>query len=242
MKVEELRGLIEPYLDLHGYEGSMRANSKSYVKQLIDFIHANECEELNDRVISCYIKSKAGTAKIGSRELRCKEFAEYVESKKKGEPQLMIPEMNAVTESIEQDSEEAISSMESEVKEASILASLNRTDIVGTTEAATESEPATSIMEASQIEPETAKESASKKEAEVVKPKGRPKKSETEQRKNNFSVYLTNEIAQGLRDLADYERKDVSVFIGEIIERFIKRNGKALYHYRTFLKERIQLE
>lgn len=79
-------------------------------------------------------------------------------------------------------------------------------------------------------------------QAEPPKALGRPRKAAGDKRANSFSVYLNAENAEALKDLAAYERKDVSVFLAEIIEKFISRNEQALMDYRIFQKNKIPLQ
>lgn len=82
---------------------------------------------------------------------------------------------------------------------------------------------------------------ASTGNTETTKGKGRPRKTENDKRKNSFSVYLSESSSEALRDLARYDRKDVSVLLAEMIEMFISKNEDILTEYRTFFKNRKQL-
>ncbi len=104
MSIERLRALIEPFLDSKGYQGKMRLNIRSYLKKLLDFMQEGSYEDLNDSVISEYIKSYEGTSQLGVRKLRVEEFAEYA----KGERQISMFEEKAENEELQSDTNMAI--------------------------------------------------------------------------------------------------------------------------------------
>ena len=228
MSIERLRALIEPFLDSKGYQNKTRSNIRSYLKILLDFMQSNNYEDLNDSVISEYIKSYEGKTQLGSRKSRVEEFAEYA----KGERQIDMFENNAVVE-------------ESEVLQTN-------TDMATTGETETQSqktEPETpkgegrqgdTDMAASEAEPTNG--SGQSKTERHTKKNGRPKKPAGDIRANSFSVYLNDKNAEALKDLAAYERKEISVLLAEQVEKFISRNQEALISYRTFQKNKKPLQ
>ena len=227
MSIERLRALIEPFLDSKSYQNKTRLNIRSYLKKLLDFMQSNNYEDLNNSVISEYIKSYEGKTQLGVRKLRVEEFAEYA----KGERQIDMFENNAVVE-------------ESEVLQAD-------TDMAATGETETQSqktEPETPKGEGGQGDTDMAASEESEGEqpdTEPATPKkknGRPRKPAGDIRANSFSVYLTDANAEALKDLAAYERKEISVLLAEQVEKFISRNQEALIDYRTFQKNKKPLQ
>lgn len=103
-----------------------------------------------------------------------------------------------------------------------------------------DNEAITDMSLSHELEPPTAQNEPV--QAEPPKALGRPRKAAGDKRANSFSVYLNAENASALKDLAAYERKDVSVFLAEIIEKFISRNEQALMNYRIFQKNKIPLQ
>lgn len=81
-----------------------------------------------------------------------------------------------------------------------------------------------------------------KNEPERTTTLGRPKKPAKDRRENSFCVYLNAKNAEALKDLAFSERKEVSVFLAEIIENFISRNEQSLIDYRIYQKDKKPLQ
>ena len=227
MSLEQLRALIEKYLDSKGYQNKTRSNIRSYLKKLLDFMQEHGYEELNDTVISEYMRGYETTQTIGSRKLRVEEFVKYA----KGERQIDMFKENPVLS-------------ESEVLQAD-------TDMAATGESETQSqktEPETPKGEGGQGDTDMAASEESEGEqpdTEPATPKkknGRPRKPAGDIRANSFSVYLTDANAEALKDLAAYERKEISVLLAEQVEKFISRNQEALIDYRTFQKNKKPLQ
>ena len=227
MSIEELRALIEPYLDSKGYEKGKgtRMNARSYVKKMVDFMHEKNYSEISEKVISEYIKSYEGTSQLGARKHRCEEFAEYV----KGERQknMFEEKENAVVVKTEKVSENEVATDTGAISESEAVK-----------ETKTNSDMASENKEESPVQADT----DMIQDRETPKTKGRPKKAPKDRRENSFTVYLNAENAEALRDLAFSERKDVSVFLAETIEQFISRNVEALNDYRTFQKTKKKLK
>ena len=256
MSIEELRALIEPYLDSKGYEKGKgtRTNARSYVKKMVDFMHEKNYSEISEKVISEYIKSYEGTSQLGARKLRCEEFAEYV----KGERQknMFEEKENAVVVKTEKVSENEVATDTGAISESeAVKETETNSDMASENEEKLPVQADTDMIQERETPKDTESESAQSEtgvsvkkdtpitlQAETPKTKGRPKKAPKDRRENSFTVYLNAENAEALRDFAFYERKDVSVFLAEIIEQFISRNVEALNDYRTFQKTKKKLK
>lgn len=240
MSIEEYRALIEPYLDSKGYDKgkSTYGTVKSYIKKLLDFMQEKNYSEISEKVISEYIESKAGTDGLISRQKRCEEFAEFVV---KGEREVSMRDEKALEHESEATTDMSLS-QESEPPTAENEAVQNDSDMAMNQETETP-EPVQSEANI-ENEPERMNESVQNEpvQAETPKALGRPRKAAGDKRANSFSVYLNAENASALKDLAAYERKEVSVFLAEIIEKFISRNEQALMDYRMFQKNKKPLQ
>lgn len=217
MSIEEYRALIEPYLDSKGYEigKRTRTNARSYIKKLVDFMQEKNYSEISNQVISEYIKSYEGTSHLVARKRHSEEFAEYV----KGERQVSM-----------------IEEKESEADIAGKNGATNGLEQAETDAGINEPVQAESSFDMKNEPP------VNKEKPERTTTLGRPKKPAKDRRENSFCVYLNAKNAEALRDLAFSERKDVSVFLAEIIEKFISRNEQALMDYRIFQKNKIPLQ
>ena len=227
MSLEQLRALIEKYLDSKGYQNKTRLNVRSYLKKLLDFMQEHGYEELNDTVISEYLKGYETTKTIGSRKLRVEEFAEYA----KGERQIDMFENNAVVE-------------ESEVLQTN-------TDIATTGETETQSqktEPETPKVEGVQVntdmaasegdepeqpEPETPKIEPAvyemlKKRKRKSKVEGKKQPKTEDENRTQISSYLSNEVYAGIKALSLTTGQPISDIVAQVVKAFYEDNTEVI--------------
>ena len=62
---------------------------------------------------------------------------------------------------------------------------------------------------------------------------GRPKKENTEK----FTIYLNTELAQNIKDLAHFNRKNISDLIKEISEKYVAENERTLKVFHKAIEE-----
>lgn len=229
MNVGELRTYIEPYLNSRGYEKTTRSNNRSYISLYLKFLETSDYEEMSSESVFEYMKPYIGKPLESSRRKRCEEFVEYVRKQQKEEQQINMFEENEMID-------EPLNEVANEIK-----ADTDSEETSGTSMPYIMTAPRSSDADAVDMAKKEAVANSSVQETSTSKGKGRPKKAESDKRKNSFSVYLSESSAEALKDLARYDRKDVSVLLAEIIEMFISKNEDILTEYRTFYKNRRQL-
>ena len=215
MSLEQLRALIEKYLDSKGYQNKTRLNVRSYLKKLLDFMQEHGYEELNDTVISEYLKGYETTKTIGSRKLRVEEFVKYA----KGERQIDMFENNAVVE-------------ESEVLQTN-------TDIATTGETETQSqktEPETPTVEWGHSDTDMAV-SNEPKEPNTPNTGSSPKRrNDKGNKREQISLYVDSDTYAKLKDIAKYKKMNVSEIICKAMKSIVDRNYEKLKRIQQYIE------
>ena len=215
MSLEQLRALIEKYLDSKGYQNKTRLNVRSYLKKLLDFMQEHGYEELNDTVISEYLKGYETTKTIGSRKLRVEEFAEYA----KGERQIDMFKENPVLS-------------ESEVLQAD-------TDMAATGESETHSqmtEPETPTVEWGHSDTDMAV-SNEPKEPNTPNTGSSPKRGNDKgNKREQISLYVDSDTYAKLKDIAKYKKMNVSEIICKAMKSIVDRNYEKLKRIQQYIE------
>ena len=215
MSLEQLRALIEKYLDSKGYQNKTRLNVRSYLKKLLDFMQEHGYEELNDTVISEYLKGYETTKTIGSRKLRVEEFVKYA----KGERQIDMFKENPVLS-------------ESEVLQTN-------TDMATTGESETQSqmtEPETPTVEWGHSDTDMAV-SNEPKEPNTPNTGSSPKRGNDKgNKREQISLYVDSDTYAKLKDIAKYKKMNVSEIICKAMKSIVDRNYEKLKRIQQYIE------
>ena len=215
MSLEQLRALIEKYLDSKGYQNKTRSNVRSYLKKLLDFMQEHGYEELNDTVISEYLKGYETTKTIGSRKLRVEEFAEYT----KGERQIDMFKENPVLS-------------ENEVLQAD-------TDMAATGETETQSqmtEPETPTVEWGHSDTDMAVSNEPKEPNTPNTGSSHKRGNDKGNKREQISLYVDSDTYAKLKDIAKYKKMNVSEIICKAMKSIVDRNYEKLKRIQQYIE------